>query len=125
MTHRVFTRAHLEASATLRRETSTWGGQIENVSLYGLFIACEHAGDLHPGQPVEVEVTLNGSASELAIRFEGSVSHVESDGVGVHVESLGVDAFVHWRNLLAYTVGDADTLEREFTRFLTRKRQAV
>lgn len=125
MNQRAFTRANVHATAVIRTDETTLSGPVGNFSLYGLYVDCEPTGRLTPQQSVDVEVTLRGCDSDLNLRFQGSVSHLEAEGVGIEIESLGVDAFVHWRNLLAYTLGDADNLEREFTKFLTRKRQAV
>lgn len=126
MEQRAFERADIEMQARLFHETGEIDGEVDNVSLYGLHMRPRSGRleSLQPGQPIEIHLDLTGGTSQLDIEIHGSVAYRDIDGVGVHIEQLGLDSFVHWRNVVSLATGDSDRLDVEFAEYL-RSRQLV
>lgn len=82
----------------------------ENVSLKGLL--AEPTPHIGTGELGKVVITL---ASDARIETECRV--IRSDGLGVAIEFLPMDAesFLHLRNLVRYNAPDADLIDEELT----------
>ena len=123
MDKRKFARTDLRIRAAIRSEAAEITGDVENVSLNGLFVRSDDSKVLNAQDPVEVQVELTGKNSKLTIECNGRIIHSDERGIGIHIEVLGVDTFMHWRNLAAFAADKKGRLEKEFAKF-TRKQQA-
>jgi hypothetical protein len=119
MDQRAFSRAALAVQATVFARGHEWGGDINNVSLYGLqvfgaFVPEPFVADT----PADVQIHMAGVGTELTIECKCSIVRVENDAVALRIDSLSLDAFVHWRHVVALATGDADEIAHEFETFV-------
>lgn len=119
MDNRKFTRSAISITATLLPENGAGlSGEVSNVSLYGLFLETTEANTLEPKQPLGLSIQLSGDNSELRINCQAVIVRVDDVGVGVHIEGLSVDSFLHWKNIVAYASGNVERVEKEFSDYV-------
>ena len=121
MDNRKFPRTDLRIKAAIRGEEGEITGDVENVSLNGLFVRSDGAKVLNVQEPVEVQIELTGKNSKLKIECSGRIIRSDERGVGIHVEVLGVDTFMQGRNLMAFAADEKDRLEKELAKFIDKK----
>lgn len=121
MNNREFTRSAFTMEATLFSENDgEITGEISNVSLYGLFLKTKNTSSLEIKKSFPLSIHLHGENSELQINCQAIVAHVDEGGMGIHIEGLSVDSFLHWKNFVAYASGDCELVEKEFTQYVRR-----
>lgn len=119
LNNREFTRSPFTMEATLFPENGKEiVGEISNVSLYGLFLKTKNTGSMGTKKPLRLLIHLSGENSKLKINCQAAVAHVDDNGMGIHIEGLSVDAFLHWKNFVAYASGDCELVEKEFTQYV-------
>lgn len=87
-------------------------GSIRDLSMKGLFVVT--AATLPVNAPVDVEITLSGSTTELSILIKGTVVRCEKEGIAVTFSEMELDSFIHLRNIVFY----ADEELQEYYEFL-------
>ncbi len=119
--NREFTRSTLKIAAVLSPENGEdISGEVDNVSLYGLFLNTAGQANLQEKEPVQMTINLSGENTELRIDCRASIAHVKDTGIGVHIENLSVDAFLHWKNIVTYASGDSEKIEEEFKNYIRK-----
>ena len=114
MEKRNFTRVVFRSEAIVKSKDESLNGEIENLSLNGMLMKVPER--LPVDEPVEVEVYLSGTSSELSMRMEGRVSRHSEEGLAVHFTGMNLDSFIHLRNIIAYNEGDEQKVMDEFYR---------
>lgn len=123
MENRAFQRANISMAVTVDYRFGEMTGTIENVSLYGLYIAA--AESLPIGSKVALRVHVSGEGSALTIEMAGEIVRVDPRGFGIRIDTLGLDAFLHWRHLVACAAGSPEKIEQEFQHFLQHQMEVT
>lgn len=121
LNNREFTRSAFTMGATLfPKNGKEVTGEISNVSLYGLFLKTKNINSIEMKKTHPLLIHLSGENSELTINSQASVVHVDDRGMGIHIESLTVDSFLHWKNFVTYASGDCELVEKEFSQYIRK-----
>ena len=121
LNNREFTRSAFTAEATIFPEKGEKiTGEIANVSLYGLFLKTGNTSSMEMKKALRLSIHLSGENSDLQLKCQASVVHVDDTGMGIHIESLTVDSFLHWKNFVSFASGDCEKLEEEFTQYVRK-----
>lgn len=105
---RNFTRVEFSECASIKHDNQVFFGDIKDVSLQGLFVKTEQDIPLH----APVEVTLYHSP-ESSIYLQADVVRRESAGVGLRINRMDVNSFIHLRNVITLKCNDYDLIMRE------------
>lgn len=118
---RRFTRVELKSRARFRTEGTTYEGEMQNLSLSGVFVVAVGKPEL--GREGNVEMLLAGPKTELSVELRAKVVRHEQGGFGLsfNLESFELDSFLHLRNVIAYIEGDADRIADEFNELLSEQ----
>lgn len=118
---RRFTRVELKSRARVRAGSTTYEGEMHNLSLSGVFVNAPGKPEL--GAEVEVEMVLAGPQTELAVELRAKVARHEHDGFGLAYDfaSFELDTFLHLRNVIAYLQGDPQQIADEFKQLLSQQ----
>lgn len=110
---RRFSRIAFEAAVHLVSAEGSWYCQLLDISLKGILttIPKDWAGKI--GEHYLVEMPLENS--EVVIRMEVQVVHLEEDHAGFRCEHIDLDSISHLRRLVELNIGDAEILERELS----------
>ena len=108
MDKRNFIRVNFSAAASINFNGQVIAGDIENLSLHGLFIKTSREIPLNT--PLDVTVHPDSNAS-----FNLKVSAVRRNcsGLGMQIQEMGVLSFVHIRNVVALQCDDYDEIISE------------
>ena len=108
MDKRNFTRVNFSAAASIRYNDQVIVGDIENLSLQGMFIKTSHAIPLNT--PLDVTVHPDSKAS---FNLQASAVRCNGTGLGMQIREMDVMSFVHIRNAVALHCNDHDEVMRE------------
>jgi hypothetical protein len=108
MTQRNFIRVPFSECASIKHDDQVFFGNIENISLQGMYI--KTGQDLTLNTPVDVAVYFSPISS-----FYVTADVVRRDplGVGVQIKDIDVKSFVYLRDLVAKQCNDQDLVLRE------------
>jgi hypothetical protein len=116
MEKRKSSRVPFSIQAEIDAQGLTFIGQVENLSLQGMFVFTEHRIELET--PLSIRICLTGTQSNLAINLKGKVVRKTTDGVGVFFESVDLDSFIHLKNIMDYNSADPEKVMEEFLEFV-------
>ena len=116
MEKRQFTRVVFQSEAIVKAKDKTLKGEIGNLSLNGIFLNAP--GALPVSEPVEVEIYLSGSTSELALKMEGTVLRDSPEGLAIQFKGMSLDSFIHLKNIISYNRGDEEKVMEEFYEYM-------
>ena len=108
MDKRNFTRVNFSAEASIRYNGRVIVGDIENLSLQGLFIKTSQEIPLH--MPLDVTVHPGSNA---AFKLQASAVRGNGTGLGMQIRAMDVMSFVHLRNAVALHCSDHNEVMRE------------
>lgn len=110
---RTFTRIPFRVQATIWSDHVTEvATEVRDISLRGLYVV--GTGRIPPGTLCKVLVVLGGADSEVRLHMQGKVVRVDAGGMAVEFQELGLDTFIHLRNLIHYNSRDQSLIEEEF-----------
>ncbi len=92
MEKRKFERVDLRTEALVRHRDVTFRGEVENLSLKGLFVRTDQKVPLH--ERVDVAMFFHGSSSELSFSLEASVVRATDEGIGLNFRKIDIDSLV-------------------------------
>lgn len=110
---RRFSRVTFEADSSLHLGGSTLAAHLLDISLKGALVTL---GDGHApplGAPATLELRLTGS--NVVIRMQVTVAHLDESRVGLRCESIDLDSISHLRRLIELNSGDPQSIERELS----------
>jgi len=111
MSTRKFSRIGFQVDATVRTADRTFQGEVENLSMNGMFMV---TGEHVPlGTPVDICIVLSGTTPEITVTTSGAVSRIVEDGLGFTFEKTGPESYTHLKNIVAYNADDADMIMEE------------
>lgn len=110
MEKRKFERVDLRTEAVVRHRDVTFRGEVENLSLKGLFVRTDQKVPLH--DKVDVAMFFHGSTSELSFSLEANVVRTTEEGIGLNFRKIDIDSLV--RSDVAAAAGDRQQVIEEF-----------
>ena len=111
MERRQFHRILFEADAQLIQGQSKWPATLVDLSLKGALLELRMSDALDAGQPLELNILLQGS--EVQINMQGTISHKEPHKVGFHCSDIDIDSATELRRVMELNLADEDLLQRD------------
>lgn len=108
MEKRNFTRVDFSVWASIKFEDQVFFGDIDNVSLQGLFFKTDQEVPLNISVGVTVYNTSNSS-----FFLNARVVRREKNGVGMQIQKIDANSFISLRNIVAMHCNDQDVVMRE------------
>lgn len=119
MVTRKFSRVHFKVAATIKVAERIFAGDVENLSMSGMFLVTEER--LQLGDPADITITLTGTSPEIKIGFEGRVSRIGDDGMAFTFEKIDLDSYTHLKNIVSYNIDDAEKVMEEIHHSIDEK----
>ena len=110
---RHFTRITFESPVQLTNQNGSWKSELVDISLNGVLVAKPAEWNAKVGDEFLLKLVLQ--SSDVEIRMEGEVAHVEAGRVGFHCKHIDLDSVTHLRRLVELNVGDTEILYRELS----------
>lgn len=93
MEHRRFSRVECRAEALIKYKDISFLGEVENLSLKGLFVRTDQR--IEVGEPVEVSVFFYGSSANLSFSLRGTVVRESDEGIGINFRKIDIGSVAH------------------------------
>ena len=110
---RHFTRIPFESPVHVVSAQGTWDTQLIDISLNGVLVKEPASWNANPGDHFLLQINLYNS--DIEIRMEVEVSHIEGGHIGFHCKHIDLDSITHLRRLVELNVGDTNILNRELS----------
>jgi hypothetical protein len=123
MEKRNCTRVLFQSEATVLYKDKTLRGEVENLSLNGLFLRVDDKIPLN--EVVEVEMLLSGASSKLSINLQGLVVRQDDNGLAIQLMGMDLDSFIHFKNVIAYITGDEREIMDEFHKYVAHRNRGA
>ena len=115
MEKRKFERIDLRTEAVIRHHGVTFKGEVENLSLKGLFVRTSHKIPIN--EKVDVAMMFFGSSAELSFSLEANVVRSTDEGIGLNFRKIDIDSLVRSESAVASGTGDRQHVIEEFYGF--------
>lgn len=114
MEKRKFVRVPIRLEAFVTCASHTFRAEIKNLSLNGMLLGTSEA--VAEGETVSVILYLIGAEQrlDLSICLAGKVLRCGNGHVALKFQEMDIDSFTQLRNIIAYNLGDADLVMKEF-----------
>lgn len=119
MSTRKFSRVHFNVEASVKAADRQFQASVENLSMTGMFLVTSER--LPVGELVDITMELSGVSPEIAVNFIGKVSRIVENGLGIVLEKIDLDSYVHLKNIVAYNIDDAEKVREEICQSLDEK----
>lgn len=119
MEKRKFERVDLRTEAIIRHRGVTFRGEVENLSLKGLFVRTDHK--LPMDEQVDVSMLFYGSSSELSLSLEAIVVRTTDDGIGFNFRKIDIDSLVSSDDTVTTSGCDRKEIIEEFYGYVGQK----
>lgn len=119
MTTRKFSRVTFNVSAGIRTADRQFQGQVENLSMNGMFLVTRER--LQTGEAVEITIFLTGSDPEISVSFSGRVIRATEEGLGFVFDKIDLDSYTHLKNIITYNIDDSDKVLEEIHQSIDEK----
>jgi hypothetical protein len=87
---RRYERTNCQTEAMLRYKGASIKGEVENLSLKGLFVKTDVKIDMD--EQVEVSIYFHGADSDLSFSLQATVIRVAENGLGFNFQKIDVDS---------------------------------
>lgn len=108
MEKRNFTRVKLNADVSLEHNGSSLAGEMDDLSLKGMFIRTSMT--IPTSEPVHVTMNVY---PYTGIELDARVVRSGEDGVGLEINRMAVESFVRLRDLIMHRATDPDVVMNE------------
>ncbi len=112
---RRFTRIPFSATAHIVNAMGSWYAPLVDISLKGALVEQAENWEGKIGDHYLIELNLDESESDIAIRMEVEVAHMENNHIGFSCQHIGLDSITHLRRLIELNLGDDRILDRELS----------
>lgn len=119
MNTRKFSRVKFRVSATIKTAERQFHGNVENLSMNGMFLATPER--LAMGDPVEITIFLTGSDPEVSVCFSGTTCRATENGLGFTFDKIELDSYTHLKNIISYNMKDSDKVMEEIYNAMDEK----
>lgn len=89
------------------------------MSMTGMLLVTEER--LPEGEPVEIKVVLTGTEPPLSLDFNGRVSRIIENGMGITFEKIDLDSYIHLKNIVSYNTDDPEKVQDEIWHSIDEK----
>ena len=110
---RQFTRITFESPVQLANRNGIWKSELVDISLNGVLVEKPTNFVAAVGDAFLLKLDLH--ESDIQIRMDVEVAHVETHRVGFHCKHIDLDSVTHLRRLVELNVGDTEILYRELS----------
>ena len=110
---RQFTRITFDSPVLLVNDKGTWESELVDISLNGVLI--DRPSDWSAAVGDQFKLTLDLNHSDIYIRMDVEVAHMENKHVGFHCKHIDLDSITHLRRLVELNVGNTEILNRELS----------
>lgn len=121
MEKRANTRVFFNVNAVVKFDKKSIGGSVINLSMHGMLF--EGSENIPVDTPIEAEIFMEGTTSELRINVEGKVLRSDENGTAIAFKSVDIDSFIHLKNIVAYNTGDEEMIMKEFYDSLKKEKK--
>lgn len=108
MENRNFARVKFSECASVKHNGQMFFAYINNASLQGMFITTNQNVPLNT--PLKITVYLSPNSS---IHLNAEVVRCEDTGIGVQVEQMDINSFLHLRDAISLQCDDHERIMRE------------
>lgn len=108
---RKFSRVGFDAEVHIANAEGSWYSHLIDISLQGALLSRPDNWNGKIDEHFLIEITLENS--DIHIRMETSVAHIEGDHVGLKCENIDLDSITHLRKLVELNLGDPELVNRE------------
>ncbi|PKL39086.1 MAG: PilZ domain-containing protein [Spirochaetae bacterium HGW-Spirochaetae-1] len=112
MDERTRTRVPFHVRASIQYNGRNIEGDVENLSLNGLFMNTRE--DLSLNTITKIIVHLSGSSSELSLNLQGKIIRKEEAGIAFSFMEMDLDSYIHLRNIMTFNRTDSGKIIQEF-----------
>ena len=109
---RKFSRIPFDSAVKIIKGDEHWNSTLLDISLKGTLVAKPEGWNAALGDTCILEITLG---TDLDIRMETVVAHVEGDQIGFRCEHIDLESITHLRRIVELNTGDEDLLSRELS----------
>lgn len=110
---RKFTRIPFQAKVHIVSADGNWHGELIDVSLQGVLVTTPEKWVAKIDDHFLIELLIEGS--DISIRMEAAVAHIEDDYIGFQCKHIDLDSITHLRRLVELNIGDSSILSRELS----------
>ena len=108
---RRFSRVNFDAESFVEFGGVRGEAHLMDISLRGALIAAGGHPPVKLGDPCKLTIHLDGS--DVVLRFEAQVVHMEEDAIGVKFVREDLDTMIHLRRLMEFNTADPDEIRKE------------
>lgn len=90
MKNRRYERTDCQTEALIRYRGAAIKGEVENLSLKGLFVKTDQKIDV--GEQVEISIFFHGADSDLSFSLQATVIRAAEHGIGFNFQKIDVDS---------------------------------
>lgn len=117
MERRVYPRSELTLPLTLTYNNVEIAGETLNVSINGLFVRIDKDLEIH--SRVKLSIQLEKDKSDV-VECCGEIIRKEDYWVGIKIESMELQSYIKWRNIVTRATHCMDELEQETPTFVVQ-----
>ena len=92
MENRKFERVGFHTEAVIKYRELTFNGEVENLSLKGLFVRTDQK--INIDEPVEITVFFHGTDADLSFSLQAKVVRVTEFGIGFNFQKIDIDSLL-------------------------------
>lgn len=115
---RKFERIDLRTEAVIRHRGVTFKGEVENLSLKGLFVRTNQKIPIN--EQVDVSMFFYGSSSELSFSLEANVVRITDEGIGLNFRKIDIDSLISSDQTVTTSGSDRKRVIEEFYGYAER-----
>lgn len=108
---RHFPRIPFQAPVQIKNLDGDWNTQLKDLSLNGALIERPESWSGNVHDLFMIRLILPNS--DVEIRMEVTVAHVEEQTIGLHCKHIDLDSITHLRRLVELNTGDPELLKRQ------------
>lgn len=117
---RQFSRIHFQSSCSLIFNNTVADpdltASLVDISFNGALLAISLEAPNLDRQPVEMQLSLEGSDVELLLK--GTVCHQQQQLLGIQFTKIDIETMAHLKRLIELNSGDSENMHREFAQLI-------
>ena len=110
MEKREKSRVPFNLNATFKYKGNSIEGELDNLSLNGLYI--KTGEEIPEYSKIDVNIELSGDTSMLMIKIAGEVIRNDDNGIAIKFSNIDLDSFIHLKNIISYNMVNEDNEDK-------------
>ena len=115
--NRHFSRIRFDSAVKIIKGNEHWNSTLLDISLKGALVAKPEEWSGAIEDTCILEITLS---TDLDIRMETTVVHIEGDQIGFRCEHIDLTSISHLRRIVELNTGDEELLSRELHALISK-----